>query len=183
MTGRALHRAGLAAVATTLLLLVGAGAAHGFVVIGELRSSPNPPRPGEPATLIIAMQDQSSAPVEDAVVTAEITPPGGGAATSLAFEEREPGLYVSSFAPSVPGAYSVLVRDLTFPEEVVQQTVELPVGGEPFVPAPFLLPVGSSTPSPQVWLVWLIGVPLLAGAVVTLLVFRYGGEDAEAAGE
>lgn len=186
MSGRARKRpvAGLrlAAAATAVLLLLGPVTAHSFLVLGELRSSPNPPRPGEPAALTVALEDQRGAPVEDAVLRAEITPPGGGEAVTLRFEEAETGLYEASFAPSGAGTHSVLLRDLTFRDEVVEQTVELPVGGEAFAPIPFLFPPSHDDPGPRVWLLWLVGVPLLAGAVVTLLVLRSGG-DAEAGEE
>lgn len=172
----------LVAVATVALLLLGSAAAHSFLVLGELRSSPNPPRPGEPATLTVELEDQRGAPVEDAVLRAEITPPGGGEAAALRFEEAGTGLYEASFAPSGAGTHLVLLRDLTFRDEVVEQTVELPVGGEPFEPIPFLFPPSGADPGPRAWLLWLVGVPLLAGAVVTLLVLRSGG-DAEAGEE
>lgn len=171
---RAGRAVGLGLVVVAALLAGGVALGHAFVVFGELTSVPNPIPPGEPALLSLSMTDQTGVPVEDAVVRAELTPPGGGAAIEVPFEEAAPGVYHGTAVLPSAGEYRVLLRDLTFRQEEVRQTVELPVGGAPFEPVEFLFPPGGSSPALRVWLVWLIGVPLLAGAVVTVLVLRSG---------
>jgi len=178
-------------LATAFLVLAlaahGAVTAHAFLVLGELTVAPDPPRPGETVTVTIDMADPSLAPVEDAVVFIEVrrprlVDPGLPASSTEAPElpapdvsvdlrETSPGRYEGSFTAPDTGTFHVLVRDQTFQWEEANASVMLDVGLGPVGTLPFILPPTAVGPrSLWVWLLWLVGVPVLAGLVVTALV-------------
>jgi hypothetical protein len=69
------------------------------------------------------------------------------------------------------GTYSVRVRDRTFEWEEATASLVLVVDDRPLGVLPFILPPTQVGPAGlATWLLWLIGVPLVAGAVVTVLV-------------
>jgi hypothetical protein len=173
--------------AVLLLATIGSAAAHAFLVLGELTVDPDPPRPGERLTIAIDMADPSLAPVEDAVVFVEVRrqrlvgedvpaasteqpdlPPPD---VSIDLVETLPGRYEGSFIAPDGGTHHLLVRDQTFQWEEANASVMLEIGPSPVGTLPFILPPTAVGPrSLWVWLLWLIGVPLLAGLVVTALV-------------
>lgn len=178
----------LRAALCAALLVLGSGVAlaHATIVFGTLTTTPNPPRAGEPLTLLLDMSDPAQLPVEDAVVLAEFTAQGGGEGPEVEFEERAPGSYEARVTLDREGDYRLLLRDQTFRQEEARQVVTLPVGGEaPLQPIEFLFPpTATGSRNLGVWLVWAIGLPLLAGVVVTVLVLTGGRRDApEAAGD
>ncbi len=174
-------------LAVLLFALAGSAAAHAFLVLGELTVTPDPPRPGERLVIAIDMADPSLAPVEDAVVFVEVrrqrlvgesvpaasteTPDLPPPDVSIDLEETRPGRYEGAFTAPDGGTHHLLVRDQTFQWEEANASVMLEVGQSPVGTLPFILPPTAIGPrSLWVWLLWLIGVPLLAGAVVTALV-------------
>lgn len=187
-----------------LLLLVAALAsgvawAHGFLVMGTLQSSPRTPQPGEPFTLRLTLMAPGGTPVEDALVLAEFRPdlaaeasaPGASTAdvegaaedatavqpVTAEFSETRAGTYEAQARLSEAGAWSLLLRDRTYEEEEARARLTYIVGGEgnedkiSFI----LPPTGTGAASPWVWLLWLVGVPLLAGSLVMFLTLRQGG--------
>lgn len=177
-------RAALLAVA---LACIGAAQAHAFLVLGELTVSPDPPVPGAPLLIAIEMNDPSLAPVEDAVVFLEFrrqamvsadVPASSTEAPDLPppdarvdLVETLPGRYEGTLTAPDGGTHHVLVRDQTFQWEEANASVMIDVDGSALGTIPFILPPTAIGPrSLWVWLLWLIGVPLLAGAVVTALV-------------
>ena len=166
---------------------VGSAAAHAFLVLGELTVVPDPPRPGERLTIVIDMADPSLAPVEDAIVFVEVRrqrlvgenvpaasteqpdlPPPD---VSVDLTETQPGRYEGAFTAPDGGTHHLLIRDQTFQWEEANASVMLEIEPSTVGTLPFILPPTAIGPrSLWVWLLWLIGVPLLAGAVVTALV-------------
>lgn len=184
-----MSRAARVAPAVTLALLAGAAMAHATLVFGSMRVEPDPPPPGTAFTLTLTLEDPSLAPVEDAVVFVEVRPmPWAGAAPpSPATEpvelppplraerlvETEPAVYRAEFVLPANDTYHLLVRDQTFQWEEANASVVLPLLGAPVGELPFILPPTQVAPrSLWTWILWLVGLPLLAGVVVTLLVLR-----------
>ena len=187
--GRGTASAPALAAAIVLALLVGAAHAHATLVFGTLRIEPDPPPPGAPFTLTLTLEDPALAPVEDAIVFVEARPmPAADAALpapsteppalapplrSERLVEVAPAVYRAEFALPDGDAYHLLVRDQTFQWEEANASVVLPLLGDPVGELPFILPPTQVAPrSLWTWIVWLVGLPLLAGIVVTLLVLR-----------
>lgn len=186
--GTALTRAAWALLAA---LASGAALAHATLVFGTVTTEPSPPPAGEPFTLRLEMRDPVDAPVEDAVVFAEARPEaradgatGGDAIASDRFAEVDPGVYRTELVLPEPGPWTLLFRDQTFRQEEAQATVTLRVGADvPAEPVSFIFPPTATGPTRlTTWLAWLIGLPLVAGVVVTVIVLRGGRSDSESAG-
>ncbi len=185
-------------LAPCFALLVGTAAGHPMLVIGEVKFDPDPPTPGAAATVTVTLQETSLAEVEDAVVFLELragappeaasAPPGDPLVATDRLEEVAPGVYTAAIAVPAEGTYTLTVRDRTYRQEEAIAHVRVELGGGPVGAVAFILPPTATGPaSLGSWLVWLVGVPLLAGVVVTVLVLRAGGRDEttaqEAAGE
>lgn len=180
-----LRRAAAAIVAATLA----SAAAHATLVFGVIRLDPDPPPAGAPFRVEITLEDPSLAPVEDAVVFVELRPmpegdlpPAATAAPDLPpplqairLLETGPASYRGELGVPAPGRYHLLVRDQTFAWEEANASVVLAVGAAPVGDLPFILPPTQVAPrSLWTWILWLVGLPLAAGAVVTVLVLRSG---------
>lgn len=177
----------------------GVAAAHATLVLGEISVSPDPPVPEAPVRLVMSLVDPSLAPVEDAVVFVEVrehdqhtqsvpdaatlAPELPEAKRSYALEEVEPGRYQAELVLGSATTYHLLVRDQTFEWEEANASVLLEVGGEAVGTLPFILPPTAIGPrSLWTWLLWLVGLPVVAGLVVTVLVLT-SKRDAPAAGD
>lgn len=174
--------------AVCLAAALGAASAHPMLVIGEVTIDPDPAVPGAPATLTLTLQDTSLAEVEDAVVFVELRagpPPEGGSApagepdvATDRLEEVSPGVYTATIAVPPAGAYTLTVRDRTYRQEEAVANVSVRLGEGETGAVSFVLPPTASGPtSLGSWLIWLVGVPLLAGVLVTVLVLRSGGRE------
>jgi hypothetical protein len=174
-------------VALALLALAGGACAHATLVLGELRVSPDPPVAGEPLRISLTLAEPSMAPVEDAVVLVELrehrpetaaVPAASTEAPTLAPAEVErdlvevaPARYEAEVVLDRAATYHLLIRDRTFEWEEANASVLIEVGGDPLGTLPFILPPTAIGPrSVWTWLAWLIGLPVVAGIVVTLLV-------------
>jgi hypothetical protein len=177
-------------------LVAGAALAHATLVFGVVTVAPDPPVPGAPFELTLRLEDPGLTPVEDAVVTVELrSMPETGvpapstealdlppAITSARLEEGEPAVYLASLTLAAPGSYHLLVRDQTYPWEEANASVVLLLGDAAVGRLPFILPPTQVAPrSLWTWLLWLIGLPLVAGAVVTVLVLTSAKKPARAA--
>ena len=166
-------------------LVAGAALAHATLVFGVVTVAPDPPVPGAPFELTLRLEDPGLTPVEDAVVTVELRAiPAEGLPVpstealhlppplvSTRLVETGPAVYRASLTLAAPDRYHLLVRDQTYPWEEAHASVVLPLAGETVGELPFILPPTQVAPrSLWTWLLWLIGLPLVAGAVVTVLV-------------
>ena len=165
--------------------------AHGTVVLGAVTANPDPPRPGAPLILTVDLAKLSKAPVEGAKLEGTLRPAGrpDAAAMPIAFREYpEPyGTYRARLEAAPPaGRYTLTVRDRTYPSEDIRASVTLQVGGaQPNGSLDFTFPPATGGPRSVLrWLLWLVGLPLLAGVVVTVLVLRSKneGKGADAGG-
>ncbi|HLV11694.1 MAG TPA: hypothetical protein VKY42_04525 [Trueperaceae bacterium] len=182
--------------ALLLAVALGSAAAHPMLVIGEVAFEPDPPAPGAEALVTLTLQETSLAEVEDAVVFLELRPgpPPAGDSTPVGppliatdrLEEVSPGVYQASLTLPADGAYTLSVRDRTYRQEEAVANVFVELGAGEVGAVPFVLPPTAVGPaSLGSWLIWLVGVPLLAGVLVTVLVLRTGrrAEDEEAGAE
>ena len=182
-------------LALLALSLGGSALAHATLVFGTVTTQPSPPPAGEPFTIRLEMSDPAGTPVEDAIVLVEAAPQEEGVpgtdtedgpaelskpvVTSERFEEVEPGAYETEVVLPEDGAWVLVFRDQTFRQEEARASITMRVGeGVQGEPLSFIFPPTATGPqSLTTWLVWLIGLPLVAGAVVTVLVLRGGGSD------
>jgi hypothetical protein len=168
-----------AALLAPLALGLGVALAHATLVFGELTLSPDPPTPEGVTTWRITLEDPSLTGVEDAIVFLELRTLAGSAedtGTEI-FRERlsesAPARYELTTATPPLGTYQVFIRDQTYPWEEATASLLLDVGAEALGALPFILPPTQVAPrSLATWLAWLIGLPLAAGGLVTLLVLR-----------
>ena len=173
----------------------GNAAAHATLVIGTLSFSPDPAAGASELVASVVLEDPGLVEVEDAVVFLELRHldgPGSAPAAnsqpasapvfvSERLPEVTPGTYAIEVPAPEPGTYLLSVRDRTYrQEEAVANLVVTVAAGAAIGEHPFVLPPTATGPaSLGTWLVWLIGVPLLAGVLVTVLVLRGGRGDDE----
>jgi len=186
-------------IATTLLAVASAAAAHATLVLGSLEFAPDPPVPGAPLEVRLRLEDPGLVGVEDAHVRIEFRPSGAAVPTSGAdtaagdvapalvasdpFDETTPGGYVGSVTAPGAGTYTITVRDTTFRQEEAIANVQIEVGASVVGSVPFVLPPTATGPSSALtWVLWLVGVPVAAGILVTVLVLRSGPKPREVAG-
>jgi|AACY02.3.fsa_nt_gi hypothetical protein len=181
MQSERIVRPSVLTVASTFLSVA---LAHATLVFVAVTTEPSPALAGQPTTLHIEMQDPVGAPVEDAIVFVEATSPDGSATVaSDQFGEIAPGVYTTTLQLEREGPWTLLFRDRTFRQEEAQATLDLTVGpGGSSEALTFIFPPTATGPqSLTTWLVWLIGLPLVAGAVVTVMVLRGGNEPSDPA--
>lgn len=191
------HRYRRVAAMVAALALTSTVLAHATLVLGTLEVTPDPPVPGEALELRIRLEDPGLVAIEDALVRVEVRPlgeavPGAGngaeadvgpaLVASDRFQETNPGAYRTSVTAPPAGTYTVTVRDTTFRQEEAIANVQLVIGTAEIGAVPFVLPPTATGPrSALTWVLWLVGVPLAAGVLVTVLVLRSGSKDREQA--
>ncbi len=149
--------------------------AHATIVLGTLSLEPNPPQPGSQIRFRLEMIDPTQVPIEDAVVRIDVTPTARGAAVTATFDETAPGIYEATLVLPQGGEYALLMRDQTFRQEEAQAKLLLNLDNAAVDPIPFVFPpTVTASNNLATWLVWLIGLPLVAGVVVTVLVLTGG---------
>jgi hypothetical protein len=161
----------------SVLAFVGAGllssvAAHAFFVTGVMKTSPLSVTAGAAFTLQIGMQDPVGTPVEDAKLIAEFGKNGKVVSVELP-ESDTPGLYENTVTLPEEGTYQLLLRDQTFKQGEARATLEFALGSDMPSSIAFIFPptqTGSSNLS--TWLIYVIGIPVVAGIIVTILVLR-----------
>ncbi|MBX3140778.1 MAG: hypothetical protein KF875_08495 [Trueperaceae bacterium] len=190
-------RARLRALRAAFVLALSGGAlAHATLVFGTVTTHPTLSRAGERITLNLKMHDPVSTPVEDAIVFLEAGPhsdladvPGESAesliiaepvVSSERFAEVAPGVYQTEFVLPHGGAWRLVFRDQTFRQEEARAGVTLVVGeGATAEPLYFVFPPTATGPeSLATWLVFVVGIPLLAGVGITVAALRKGADEA-----
>ncbi len=168
----------VAATATLLtILLASAATAHGYIVVGTVGITPNPPQPGHIMTVTVQLQSTTRATVTGAKLVAKLLPGNGSDTPPLATFQLTPeagagGSYRGSATAPRAGAYTLTFEDHTYPHEHITADVPLSVGGtQPDGTLDFVFPptkrAGLAT-----WILWILGPPLATGAGVWLLVRR-----------
>lgn len=171
----------------------GYAAAHATLVIGTLSFSPDPAAGATELVATLVLEDPGLVEVEDAVVFLEFRrldesqparevnnqPDTEPVFVTERLPEPTAGTYVISVPTPDPGTYVITVRDRTYrQEEAVANLVVTFADDSATLEHTFVLPPTATGPtSLGRWLVWLIGVPLLAGVLVTVLVLRGGRKE------
>lgn len=177
-------------LALAVAVALGHAAAHATLVFGELAFAPDPIVPGTAFVVSMTLEDPTLTPVEDAIVSLEFRPLDASDAPlpddaelppplrDVRLIETAPAVYTADVDLPSPGSYRVRVRDQTFQWEEATASVVLVVDERPLGVLPFVLPPTQVGPRGlTTWLLWLIGVPLVAGAVVTVLVLTSNRGD------
>lgn len=170
----------LAALLTLMLTLVPLASAHATIVLGTLSSEPAAPQPSEPFVIRLKLVDPVGTPTEDAVVLLEVRPTDAGEESaplvSAEFEEIDSaGVYEATVTLPEAGDYALLLRDKTYRQEEARALLSFTLGEGPLFDEEnrdFFFPPTVIGGSLTTWLIWLIGLPLVAGVVVTVLVLR-----------
>jgi YtkA-like len=156
-----------------LLLLTTQVSAHSFFVTGVITTTPTPAPVGQAFILQIGMTDPSGAPVEDAIVSATFTK-DAFTSTYKFSPSGVPGLYSINVTLPEEGVYKLLLKDTTFGTEqgrATEANVEFTLEpNQPQSTAFIFPPTRTSTNNLSTWLIWVIGIPVLAGIIVTVLV-------------
>jgi hypothetical protein len=180
-TMRFFPRAGLLVTLAFLPVLLSPryASAHAFFVTGNITTTPTPAPAGEEFILQIEMTDPIGAPVEDAVVAAEFTKDAEMSRFEF-FDSGVPGLYSAKVTLPEEGTYSLLLRDTTFKQEEARATLEFTLGpGQPNNIAFIFPPTQTGSSNLSVWLIWVIGIPVVAAIIVTVLVLMNTKDDAK----
>lgn len=165
-----------------LLLFAGlssSAAAHATLVLGEFTVTPARPAVGERVTFQLELSDPTQVPIEDAYVFAELRPVGRPDAAPLRAEFGETetaGIYRAEAELPRAGAYEVVLRDQTYRQEEARVRLETPLRvGAVNGPQGFTIPpTATGGASWRAWLLWLIGLPVVAAVLVTVLVLTRG---------
>lgn len=172
-----LSRSALRLILALGLLLFGGGVfAHATLVLGTLQSEPGVPRAGEPFTLTLELTDPTQVPVEDAWILAEFRTQGASEDAepiSARFEETETaGVYQTQVTLPERATYSLSLRDQTFRQEEARATLTFDMrdATNPEELDFVFPPTATGQQSLSTWLLWLLGLPLVAALVVTVLV-------------
>jgi hypothetical protein len=153
--------------------------AHAFFVTGNITTTPTPAPVGEEFVLQVEMTDPTGTPVEDAKVAAEFTKDAEMSRFEF-FDSGVPGLYSAKVTLPEEGSYSLLLRDTTFKQEEARATLEFTLGpGQPNNIAFIFPPTRTGSSNLSVWLIWVIGIPVVAAIIVTVLVLMNTKEDAK----
>lgn len=160
--------------------------AHATIVLGRLNSEPTTPLVNESFTLTLEMLDPSQVAVEDAIVFAEFNLRGD--TTQLEFTQTEtPGIYQTQGVLASSGEYQLIMRDQTFRQEEARANLSFFVTtqsdsqtNEASIAFVFP-PTATGSNNITTWLIWLIGIPILAGIVVTVVVLLNPRKDVEEA--
>lgn len=184
--GASLVRPAGAALAFTLALagqlVLSTALAHATLVLGTASFGALPPASGTGTELRVQLHDPSLVEVEDAIVFVELSPVGWSGPTPLVSTDRlaetEPGVYLTALPALGAGEYQMRVVDRTFrQEEAIAEVVVTLDDGASGTVAFVLPPTATSQQDLLSWLVWVIGLPLLAGVIVTVLVLRSGARS------
>lgn len=170
----------------TVLLLCGTGGAlaHATLVLGQFEVLPENPTPSTPLTLEISLMDPTQVPVQDAHVSAELRPVGAPEAEPVRAEFAETetaGRYRSQTELPRAGAYNVLLRDQTYRQEEASARLETPlrVGAANAAQGFVFPPTAVGAAGWRTWLLWLVGLPVVAALLVTVLVLTRGSDASD----
>ncbi len=163
-------------------LFVSAVLAHATLVLGTVSSTPATPQLGEDFTLSLTLEDPIGVAVEDAVVYAEFRPPGAPLesepARNVRLEEISAGAYSATLSLPNAGEWNLFLRDQTFRQEEATASLVFGVGAQTASSQSFVFPPTATGPTNiWTWLGWLIGLPVIAAVVVTVLVLTGGKKE------
>ena len=168
--------------------LLNTAAAHATLVLGQFAVTPARLTVGERVTFQLELSDPTQVPIEDAYVIAELRSAGQPDAAPLRaeFSETETaGIYRAEAELPRAGAYEVVLRDQTYRQEEARVRLETPLRvGASNEPQGFTIPpTATGGASWRAWLLWLIGLPIVAAVFVSVLVLTRDGETPQGASQ
>lgn len=169
---------------TTVLAVAAIASAHGYIVVGSVALTPNPPRPGARMSVSLQLQSTTRATVTGAKVLASLRPanePTAAPVATMTFTAVPDagGTYRAATTAPRAGAYTLTFEDHTYPREHATADVSLLIGGShPNGPLGFAFPP-TRRAGLSAWLIWLIAVPVASGIIVWLLVRHSSAGAAE----
>jgi len=167
-----------------LLWSLNTAAAHATLVLGQLEVIPARPTAASPFNLQLTLTDPTQVPVQDALILAELRPAGQPNADPIRtdFAETDAGVYRAETELPRAGAYKVVLRDQTYRQEEATTPLETPLRvGAPNEAQGFVFPpTATGAAGWRAWLLWLVGLPVVAALLVTVLVLTRGAEPQKA---
>lgn len=177
------------ALLLAVLLWSGLAHAHQELLFAHVSSSPPAPVAGEEFQLRVRLSESSGQPITGVVLVALLREPGeatgdekpGPDEISSGVSLRpgaEAGTYRGRMGAKPEGVYRLTLVEVVEGRAEASGSGSIEIGGADPLEEELLLPPsgGSALGS---WLVWLVGLPLLAGLLVTLLVFTGRRSDEE----
>jgi len=169
----------------TVITAVAIAFAHATIVIVTLTLEPLTPNVNEPLAFSLYLETPLQVPVEDAILILEAKPKDGQTTevtrVNLAEDSENPGTYRGEIIPTKEGAWDFFFRDQTYKAEEANQHIEVLVGQENFPDIEFIFPPTAieSGNSWRTWLIWLVGLPLVAAIILTVFVLTSSREDTQ----
>lgn len=185
---------GCAALLLTVLLLAVSAQGHQELLFARVSSEPPVPVAGEAFDLLVRLTESSGQPITDVDLVAALSESKLSESNEAEGDEIPGPDDISDGVELRPGAVAGTYRGRmgARPEGVYRLTLVEVVEGRTEASGSGLIEVGGDGPLQEElllppsgrsalgsWLVWLVGLPLLAGLLVTLLVFtgRRGNEE------
>jgi hypothetical protein len=164
------------------LLLTASATAHQQLLFARVASVPEVPRPGEPFEVRVIVNDASRRAVSDMNLRLFFSPLGQDVQGANQAPDQEidrpvtvaltgsgAGTYRGTVEGLDAGSYRMTLAEFVDGNRESSAVTEISVDGGTPLEAELLLPPGGGG-GLGTWLVWLVGLPVLAGVLVTLLV-------------
>ena len=167
---------------TSFLLLISLSIVHSHasIVIITLTITPNAPKANKDFQIELYLEDPLQTPIEDAVILVEASLKENNNPEPITFNfvETSAGTYQSSINLPEEGTWELFFRDQTFKREEATANVDINVGKENPETIEFIFPPTKvDSNNLWVWLVWVIGLPIVAAIIVTVLVLSSSKSD------
>lgn len=145
--------------------------AHASIVIVTLTITPNKFEAQQDFQIKLYLEDLLKTPIEDAVILVEATPESSSVQPIIAnLKEELAGSYQATLNLPREGKWELFFRDQTFKQEEATATATIDVGKENPEIEFIFPPTKVSSSNLWIWLIWVIGLPIIAGIIVTVLV-------------
>ena len=159
-----------------LLVLLSTVFSHASIVLVTLTVTPKSPEANQNFQIELYLEDPLQTPIEDAIILVEASLQGLNSVPIIAnLKESSAGVYQTNIKLPQEGAWELFFRDQTFKKEEATARVSINVGTENPEKIEFIFPPTQvSSNKLWVWLVWVIGLPIVAALIVTVLVLSSG---------
>ena len=158
------------------LVLLGVVFSHASVVIVTLTITPRSPEANQNFQIELYLEDPLQTPVEDAIILVEASMQEVDSVPIIAnLTENSAGTYQTNIKLPQEGTWELFFRDKTFKQEEATALTSITVGTENPKRIEFIFPPTQiSSNNLWVWLIWVIGLPIVAALIVTVLVLSSG---------
>ncbi len=163
-----------------LFISLSAVFSHASIVLVTLTITPRSPKVNQDFQIELYLEDRFQTPIEDAIILVELSPEevSGFVPIIANLTEVSAGTYQTSVNLLKEGSWQLFFRDQTFKREEATASASIKVGAENPETIEFIFPPTQvSSNNLWVWLVWVIGLPILAAIIVTVLVLSTGNAE------